>query len=356
MSAAAQFELLMNSMFVQRLHDTIDAAQDRIYIQVMTFDGDSAGLGVAERLIAAVGRGVDVRLTVDSFAFRYISDTRSTDPEIAEEVAATHAMFDRMELAGIDVVYVNPFGRLLPWIFFRNHKKIYVIDEMAYIGGINISDHNFEWLDFNIGLLDPEMVEIVTADFLLARRGERQSLNGPIITNEHIESTVAELIANARESVVIASPYALDDILAEQLAESPAVRKVVVAPSENNFRLFRLTDPYLRTRCRSFGIELRSFNEFFHAKFALIDGTTLLLGSSNFGLHSFRLNQEIAVVIEDPHIIAHFIELLEQTEVVDVPSSKFRYAIGAITSKVLCTGTPLFERFILPHAPTITTR
>jgi len=356
MSAAAHFELLMNSAFVQRLHESIDAAQERICVQVMTFDGDEAGLGVAERLIAAVERGVDVQLTVDSFAFRYVSDKRSTDPEIAEEVAATHAMFDRMEAAGVDVVYVNPFGKLLTWIFFRNHKKIYVVDDDAYIGGINISDHNFAWLDFNIGLNDPEMVEIVVDDFAKTRRGERQALDGPIITNEHIESTVAELIANATDSVVIASPYALDDILAAQLAESPAPRTVVVAPQQNNFMLFRLTDPYLRERCRSFGIELRSFTEFFHAKFALIDGTTLLLGSSNFGLHSFRLNQEIAVVVTDLEFIAHFTRLLEQTELVDVRSSKIRYAIGAVTSKILLTGTPLFERFILPHAPTITTR
>lgn len=356
MSAVTRFEFLMNSDFVERLCASIDAAERRIYVQVMTFDGDASGLGVAERLIAAVGRGVDVRLTVDSFAFRYVSDVRSTDPVVAEEVAATHAMFDRMEAAGVDVVYVNPFGRFLPWIFFRNHKKIYVIDDDAYIGGINISDHNFAWLDFNIGLLDPGMIEVVAGDFLMTRRGERQALDGPIITNQHVESTFAELIGNATESIVVASPYALDDILADQLAEASAPLKVVVAPRENNFVLFRLTDPFLRERCRRLGIELRSFREFFHLKFALIDGKTLLVGSSNFGLHSFRLNQEIAVVIEDPEFIAHFTELLERTELVDVRSSKFRYAVGAVTSKILCTGTPLFERFILPHAPTITTR
>ena len=101
---------------------------------------------------------------------------------------------------------------------------------------------------------------------------------------------------------------------------------------------------------------MRSFSEFFHAKFALIDGETMLVGSSNFGLHSFRVNQEIAVVVRDPHFVGHFIELLEQTESVDVQPSQARRVVGAIVSKALCVATPLFERLVVPYAPTITTR
>ena len=47
----------------------------------------------------------------------------------------------------------------------RNHKKIFVIDDVGYIGGINISDHNFAWLDFNIAVTDRDTVEALVADF-----------------------------------------------------------------------------------------------------------------------------------------------------------------------------------------------
>ena len=49
----------------------------------MTFDGDDSGLAVADLLIdAATHRGVDVRLLVDCFALRYVSDTRATERSV----------------------------------------------------------------------------------------------------------------------------------------------------------------------------------------------------------------------------------------------------------------------------------
>jgi cardiolipin synthase len=356
MPPAARYELLMNTEFVRRLHEGLVAATERVNIQVMTFDGDAAGLGVSELLIDAARRGVDVRLTVDIFAFRYVSDVKANSPLVADEVAETHAMFDRMEAAGVAVTYINPWGPLLMFGPFRNHKKVFVIDDVAYIGGINISDHNFEWLDFNIGFTDPSMVAVVTDDFDKTRAGERQALKGPIITNEHVEATFVELIEQATESVVVASPYALDVDLVTRLTAISAPRRVVVAPRRNNFRMFRTTDPYIRKRLSRQGVELRTYTDFFHAKFALIDGTKLLVGSSNFGRHSFRCNQEIAVVIEDEDFITSFKSVLEQTEMHAETTSPVQYAVGSFAAYFMYFGTMFLEKVIARHAPTLTSR
>ncbi|MFT7475852.1 MAG: cardiolipin synthase [Verrucomicrobiales bacterium] len=356
MSSAARYELLMNTDFVRGLHEGLAAASERICIQVMTFDGDAAGLGVSELLIDAAERGVDVRLTVDVFAFRYVSDVKVNSPLVADEVAETHAMFDRMEAAGVAVTYISPWGPLLMFGPFRNHKKVYVIDDVAYIGGINISDHNFEWLDFNIGFTEPSMVAAVVDDFEKTRAGERQALRGPIITNEHVEATFLELIEQATESVVVASPYALDVDLVKRLAAVSAGEKVVVAPRRNNFRMFRATDPYIRARLSRQGVELRTYTDFFHAKFALIDGTKLLVGSSNFGRHSFRCNQEIAVVIEDQDFITSFKSVLDRTEVHAETASPVQYAVGSLAAYFMYLGTMFIEKVFARHAPTLTSR
>lgn len=363
MHEGSDFELVMNAAFVRRLHDEISRATTRVYLQVMTFDGDDAGLGVAQLLIDAAERGVDVQITVDSFAFRYVSDMKVTarigndnPTAITEEAAATHAMFDRMEAAGITIVYVRPFGRILQFAPFRNHKKVFVFDDVACIGGINISDHNFEWLDFNVMIHDPTMVESIVTDFAVTRRGEHQSLNGPIVTNAHMRTTFDELVATATESIVIASPYVLDQALAKQLAAAPAPKKVVIAPERSNLRTFRASDHYVRRILRANGVEVRTFTEFFHAKFALFDNKRVFVGSSNFGFHSFLCNEEVGVVIEEPSFVSEIHDLLAGTTEHPGTTSAWEYMRGAAVSHYLHVGTILYDKIFAPHAPTLTTR
>ena len=356
MSEAASYALVMNAEFIEQLHERIERATRRVYVQVMTYDGDDAGLGVTERLIAAAARGVDVRIVVDSFAFRYVSDTRSNQPAVAEEVAATHAMFDRLESSGVQVVYVNPFGRILQFGAFRNHKKIYVLDDVAYIGGINISDHNFAWLDFNVALTDTSTVEILASDFEATYRGERRSLDGPVITNDELPPLFWDLVDSAEESIVLASPYALDLVLADRLLAAPAKRKVVIAPEQNNMRLFRLSDPYIRQKLRDGGVELRSFTNFFHAKFAVFDDERALVGSSNFGVHSFTCNQELAMVIDDPAFLSQLTDVLDKTEEFTVTPSRIDYLVGRFAANYMRAGIFAYNAAFGRHAPTITTR
>ena len=346
----------MNEEFVDRLHSGIDSAVERVFIQVMTFDGDTAGLGVAERLIAAVERGVDVRLTVDTFAFRFVSDIRSTDPSIADEVAETHAMFDRLEAAGVQITYVGPWGPLIIFGALRNHKKIFIVDDMVYLGGINISDHNFEWLDFIVGIDDPAIVSETADDFLATRRGERNARSGAIVTNERVEDTFDEMISSAKSSIVVASPYALDLDLERKLAAATAPSKTLITPQESNFKLFRRTDPYMRERILRHDVDLVTFTDFFHAKFLLVDNERLLVGSSNFGRHSFRCNHEICVVIEDPGFIEALLSALPPTKPITHTPSRRRYWSGVPFEYYFFIGTNLLERIVVPRAPVLASR
>ncbi len=346
----------MNEEFVDTLHRGIDEAVSRIFVQVMTFDGDDAGLGVAKRLLAAAERGVDVRLTVDLFAFRYVSDIRSTDPTIGEEVAATHAMFDRLEAGGVDVTYVGPWGPLLLFGPVRSHKKIFVVDDRAYLGGINISDHNFSWLDFVVETKSPAIVSETVDDFLATRRGERSARDGAIVTNENVERTFDEMIRSATTSILIASPYALDFDLERRLKSATAPSKTVISPQISNMAIFERTDPYMRERLLDRGVELKTFTEFFHAKFLLVDAKRLLIGSSNFGRHSFRCNQEICVVIEDQELIASLLAALPPTEPIVHRRSRTKYWYGLLVETYLFTCINILEKVLVPRAPVLATR
>ena len=356
MALAGSFELLMNKEFIARLHEGIDTATERVFIQVMTFDGDPAGLGVADRLIAAAQRGVDVRLTVDLFAFRYISDVRATSAAVMGEAADTHDMFDRLEQAGVAVTYVGPWGPLFAWAAVRNHKKIFVVDSTAYLGGINISDHNFEWLDFTIGIGDQTAVSEIVSDFEATRRGEIASYEGAIVTNENIERTFDEMIRTAKRSIVVASPYALDLDLDKRLSAASAPAKTLITPQVSNMGLFRLTDPYMRERLVRNGVQLTTFEQFFHAKFLLVDEERLLVGSSNFGRHSFRCNQEIGIVIEDRAVIRQLLEALPPTRPIELVPTRLQQGLGLLAEYCFFAGLNLLERTVVSRAPVLASR
>ena len=298
--------LLDNGEFVEDLHRALRSAERRGRIQVMPFDGDVSGLAVADRLAEAAGRGVDVRLLVDCFALRYVSDRKATDPSVRDEALETRTMIHRLEAAGVTVTFTQPFGPVLFFGLSRNHKKLYVIDDHAYLGGINISDHNFAWRDFMIRIADPAAVNTLAEDFALTERGERQSLKGHIITNSEIEPAFKDVVNGAARRLVLASPYSLDIGIVQLLEQAQAPDKTVVTARENNFRLLRAAEPHIWDRLARSGVDLCTYPDFFHARFVLADDDRLLIGSSNFSRHSFRCNQEVCLLITDTEFVAEF--------------------------------------------------
>ena len=306
MAAGGSTWLLDNREFVEELHQALRTAERRVLVQVMTFDGDASGLAVAELMADAAGRGVDVRLLVDLYALRYVSDRPAKLPEVRGEASETAAMFERLRAAGVAVTFTQPWGPVLLFGLSRNHKKLYVVDDYAYIGGINISDHNFAWRDFMIRLEDPAVVETLAEDFARTERGEQRSLSGSVITNSEIEPAFNHIVSGATRSLVLASPYSLDVGIVRLLERSPAPAKAVIMARSNNFRWLRAAETHIWGRLARSGVDLCTYPDFFHARFLLADDDRLLVGSSNFSRHSFRCNQEVCLLITDTEFIAGF--------------------------------------------------
>ena len=146
-------------------------------------------------------------------------------------------MFERLRAAGVPVTFTQPWGPVLLFGLSRNHKKLYVVDDHAYLGGINISDHNFAWRDFMVRVDDPAVVDALADDFACTEQGERQSLDGPVITNAAIEPAFNDIVAGAARSLILASPYSLDVGIVELLAQAEAPSKTVVTAPEQQLPL-----------------------------------------------------------------------------------------------------------------------
>ena len=327
-------DVLTTADFIDELHRRLATARHRIVLQLMTFDGDESGQTVARLLLDAVARGVPVRLLVDSFALRFVSDRPVTDPAVRAEYEATLAMYDDLAAGGVDVRFTNANGPGHVFALARNHKKLYVIDDVAYLGGINVSDHNFEWHDFMVRITDHDVCATLLADLAdtfaghytavdrtITHRGAAggEPVTVTVVTNEALRATFDRMIAGARERIVVASPYALDRRLLAVLRRSAAPEKTVVIADHNNFKFLHAITPYLTARARRAGIRLAAYDRFSHSKYLLVDDE-LLVGSSNFGRHSLTCNQEVGLVIRDPAFIADFESIFRTGLVPATPS------------------------------------
>lgn len=318
-----RFELLVGAQaFWTRAAADIAAATTRVLVQAMTFEGDAAGAAVGAALTAATAR--ERRLLVDAYSFHVTNDTLfPTLPwqpaELRAEAKATRALLSKIAAAGVDVAITNLVGRKPLHFPLRNHKKLVVADDVAYLGGINFSDHNFAWYDCMVRIADADAADFLAQAFAADRGGaprlataqldglELISLVG--IGNEAALRPVMELFANARHSVEMIGAYPtlpFTDALAQAAAIGCTV--TVYTPDANNKPLLR--DFLFAVASGPNAPRLALLPQMTHTKAALVDGETVLFGSVNFNLASWRTNSDFLAIARDPALVAAFEQTL----------------------------------------------
>lgn len=304
--------------FWARAADDVARARRRLYVQAMTFEGDAAGAPVGAA-IAASG-AADRRVLIDSYTRHVINDRfvhapgALLDPTLRAEARATRAMWSGMAAAGARVRLTNPVGPLFWRWPARNHKKLIVADHVAYLGGMNFSDHNFAWHDFMIRLEDAGAADLLAGDFEAtfagaprpwrATLGDLRLLSLDGRSNAQGFAPVMDLIDAARAQITVISPYLtfpFTNALARAARRGVAVR--LIAPLANNKPMVR--DALLAAAERA-GFEVRLLPEMSHLKAMLIDDEALVVGSSNFDFVSLAAEEELMAIAAAPALIADF--------------------------------------------------
>lgn len=314
-------ELLVDfNEFWQRLRQDIKSAQQSVFVQTFALEGDIVGQQLAAALLGSPAK--DRRILADSFTkvvlsdrFRY-SPANVFDQELNQEARATTSMMARLESAGVPIRFTNPYGLTPRKLLSRNHKKLLVLDDrVAYLGGINFSEHNAGWHDMMFRIDDPEAVSFLRHDFNETWAGRnlrtvRQGAGLKILTadgrgNGAAFQPVIDLIDGARRSIFVESPYITFPFYERlRAAARRDVSVTIVTPGENNWRLFA---NYARLESARSEIDLRLFqNGMSHLKAMLVDDEYLIAGSSNFDYLSYRIHQELIAVITAPEVITDF--------------------------------------------------
>ncbi len=314
-------QLLVDSdEFRASLKADIAASRDYVYIQTLSFEGDAAGKGVCEQLKLA--RAPDIRVIVDCYTKYMISDKflytpgNLRDKPLRQEVRDTRDMIEDIRRHGIQVRFVNPAGFCLRKFPARNHKKSVLIDDrIAYIGGVNFSDHNFAWHDMMLRIEGPEVAGFFAEDFRrtwigknisgTAKFGDLEFIIFDGLTNEARFERIMELLDSARDSIYIESPY-LTFPFFDRLRKirERGVDITIITPDRNNKKSIKKYILWEAHRC-DLAVQLYQ-GRMMHLKAILIDDKTLIMGSTNFDFLSYTLQQEIAAIITSPAIVADF--------------------------------------------------
>jgi len=345
----------------------IDGAERSVLLETYIFDRDKIGLRIADALIAAVKRGVEVRVLIDAVGARY------SVPSILgylSEGGVTVSVFNGNVIMGLRLPYAN----------LRTHRKIVIVDgRLALTGGMNIREGFSEEIsgegyarDTHFSVTGPavaDLFDVAGEDWRFATgellNGEawrietperdpgdpvfmRVVASGPDRSVETNHKMLMGAFSVARKSIRIMSPYFLPDrelISALVTAARRGVEVDIVVPAVNNLMLVDRAmtaqfDQILKNYCRIW----RATGSFSHSKLMTVDGAWAYVGSSNIDPRSLRLNFEIDLEVFNEGFAAeideHVEELLRTATPVTLEGLRSRPFFVRLVEKVLWLGSP----------------
>ncbi len=330
--------------FWSRLNEEIRTARQSVFVQTLAFEGDSTGQLLAGCLLSSPAS--DKRVLADSFTRVVLSDKFRFSPgnflnrELRQEARDTTNLFKELASSGVQIQFTNPYGFTPRSILSRNHKKLIIIDErVAYLGGMNFSEHNASWHDMMIRIDDAAAVAFLREDFLSTWSGHdraaRAELEGIALytldgrSNKDAFGSVLDLIDGARHSVFVESPYITFPFY-ERLRNAAArgIAVTLVTPQHNNWSFF---GEYARLESTLSDIDLRFYQgRMSHLKGMLIDDQYLIAGSSNFDYLSYRMYQETVAIITDDRVIADFRQRVMAPDMANAESVQCKASLAAV--------------------------
>jgi len=314
--------LIDSSQFWEQFKKDTQTAEKNIYIQTLSFEGDSIGQNLHDELKKSTA--TDIRIISDTYINYIINDLFIFSPKnifntkLQAEVKATKKLITSFKKNDIKVKILNPSGLPLIKMIDCDHKKIIQIDDkISYLGGINFCEHNFLWHDLMIRIEDKDIADYLKQDFLATWEENRKSrskkfkdltidlTDGP--NNKNHFKKVINLINKAEKSIFVESPYITFPYHQSlRKAKRRGVEINIIAPEHNNKKTI---GEYIKWESNRSGFNLYLYqNNMTHLKALLIDEETLILGSSNFDYLSYQISKETILFINNKNLINEFKE------------------------------------------------
>ncbi len=338
----------------------VRGAQRTITFETYIYWSGEIGEQMADALSERARAGIKVKVMIDW----------------AGSIKMDSALLDGMKDAGVDVQRYRPLHwYTLGRINNRTHRKLLVIDgTLGFTGGVGIADQwegsaqdPDHWRDMHFRVEGPVVAQIQAAfnDNWIKTTG--RVLNGPdyfppleaagdMATHLFISSPAGGsesmhlmylmAIAAAQHTIDLEAAYFVpDDLIIKALlaARHRGVRVRVILPGEHidSFSV-RYASKASWGELLLAGVEIYEYKPtMLHNKLLIVDRELVSVGSTNFDVRSFRLNDEASLNVYDAGFAQRMTEIFEQ----DLKPTK-RYTYGIWEKRPL--KEKLFEKFVLP--------
>ena len=296
----------------------VDSAEQTITFETYIYWSGEVGDRFAEALSRKAREGVRVHVLVDWAGALKMEDTT----------------LDRMREAGVEVEQYRPLAWYrLDRMNSRTHRKLLVIDgRVGFTGGVGIADvwdgHAQDpdhWRDMHFRVEGPVVAQMQAAflDNWIQTTGA--VLNGPAYfppldsvgtVAAHMFTSSAEggsdsmrlmylmAITSSEATVDLASAYFVpDEIMIQALiaARERGVRVRVLVPGPHiDSELVRISSKRVWGDLLQAGAEISIYQPtMLHTKMLIVDGQMVSVGSTNFDVRSFELNDEASLNLYD---------------------------------------------------------
>ncbi len=340
--------------------ESIRAARRNINFETYIYWSGEVGKQFADTLSERARAGVRVNVLVDW----------------AGAIKMDDALLAEMENAGVAIHKYRP----LKWynlgrINNRTHRKLLIVDgEVAFTGGVGIADNwsgdaqdPDHWRDLHFRVRGPVVSQFQAAfnDNWIKTTGV--VLNGPEYFpalppagamdahifiaspaggSESMHLMYLMAIAAAGRSIDLQAAYFVpDDLIVKALvaARQRGVRIRVIVPGKHiDSETVRLASKAQWGEVLLAGVEVYEYQPtMMHNKMLIVDGLMVSVGSTNFDVRSFRLNDEASLNVYDSAFAARMTEVFEEDL---VPTVRYTYQ----SWKERPWKEKFMEKFVLP--------
>lgn len=333
MSEGSHLELLETDAALARILSDVTAARSSIAMEFYIWGEGGRADGIAQALIAAAGRGVNVRVLLDD-----VGSYHFLKSPLAQQMRAGGVHL----LTALPVHFLSPnHGRA----DLRLHRKTIVIDDViAYTGSMNMADPRCfnqnenvgEWIDAMVRVTGPAVADLrLIFDFDWALQPDDEGhtgdvvplpapgptgkarvvtvSSGPTTVSDANMRVILEAINCARREILITTPYFVPSDALVIALQNAAIRGVTVRicmPAKNDHLFVQLASRRFFEGLLDAGVHIELFRGgLLHTKAITIDGEFALFGTVNMDNRSLHLNFELMLLIYDTPFVESLLAL-----------------------------------------------
>ncbi|WP_339840073.1 cardiolipin synthase [uncultured Maribacter sp.] len=301
----------------EAIFEALENAKVQIHIQYYIFEEGELATKLFELFEKKINEGVVIRMIYDGIG----------------SFSLSKKYLKLLLNIGVEAYSFLPFkfGRYLSSLNYRNHRKIIVVDgEIAFTGGINISDKYLKgqvglgkWHDMHLRLEGPsakQLDQVFMTDWFLVSTKLLQPLTitgssiekvsnelvqivagGPDDDFPVLEQTYFSMINMAEKYIYITNPYIIPGqslIRALQTAALSGVDvRLLVSENADNKVVSWSVHSYFELFLKS-GIKIYLFPDgFLHSKIMVSDDAISSIGTANLDDRSFEQNYEVNAIM-----------------------------------------------------------